>query len=101
MARAQMLFAVHARDSAGVFDLHHSLLEEPLASTCQNDGLSVGLRQRGVGLHLAQFMFFPLDKPDGRSDRRVFGNPVAQDQVARLCTQQIDQRCCESIWNPG
>jgi hypothetical protein len=44
-ARAQMLFAVHARDSTGVFDLHHSRLEEPLASTRQDDGLSIGLLQ--------------------------------------------------------
>lgn len=84
-----------------MLDRHHAPLEEPLASACEHDGLSIGFPQCRVILDPAQFVFLPLHESDRRSHRHLFSDAVAQNQIARLGAKQIDQRRCESVGQAG
>ena len=96
-----MFLAVHSGDATGVFDTHHTLFEETLPPTRQDDGLSICIGQGGISLHLEQFVFLPLHKADCGSDQCLVRDTVSEHQVARLCPKQVDKGASQLFRNSG
>src|SRR5215472_11875945 len=87
VACQEMIYIVHASDSATGFNPHNALLEKPLAAPCPHDRLPVCLVHRRIALNLLFQPLFPnveIIACYGSStfqDNTVCG---ASDQSARL-----------------